>query len=68
MRARLVVVVALVGGSLAVAALTVGASAAPVAHQQAPTTTGESNAADVAGGAGDGRVRLLRTIHEHYSA
>jgi len=45
-----VVVVVLVAGSLAVAALTVGASAAPVAYQQATTTTSGSNAADIAGG------------------
>jgi ubiquinol-cytochrome c reductase cytochrome c subunit len=44
------VVLGLIGGSLAVAALTVGASAAPVARQQAPTTTIGSNAADIAGG------------------
>lgn len=43
-------VLALIGGSLAVAALTVGASAAPVASQQTPTTTSASNAADIAGG------------------
>ena len=47
---RALVVLALVGGSLAVAALTVGASAAPVAQTQAPTTTTGSNAADIAGG------------------
>jgi ubiquinol-cytochrome c reductase cytochrome c subunit len=46
----MLVVVALVGGSLAVAALTVGASAAPVAPRQTPTTAGGSNPADVAGG------------------
>jgi len=49
-KARVLVVVALVGGSLALAALTVGASAAPVAPRQTPTTTSGSNAADIAGG------------------
>ena len=44
------VVLALIGGSLAVAALTAGASAAPVARQQTTTTTNGSNAADIAGG------------------
>ena len=49
MKARLLVVVALIGGALAMATLTVGASAAPVA-QQTPATTSGSNAADIAGG------------------
>ena len=46
----MLVVVALVGGSLALAALTVGAAAAPAAQRQTPTTTSGSDAADVAGG------------------
>ena len=48
--AEAVVVLALTGGSLAVASFTVGASAAPVALQQTPTTTSGSNAAEIAGG------------------
>ena len=50
MKARLLIVLALIGGSLAVATLTVGASAAPVAQRQTPTTVSGSNAADIAGG------------------
>lgn len=50
MKARVAVVIALIGGSLAVAALTVGASAAPVIARQTPTTTSGSNAAEIAGG------------------
>ncbi|MGI8982936.1 MAG: cytochrome bc1 complex diheme cytochrome c subunit [Acidimicrobiales bacterium] len=48
MKARLLVVLALVGGSVAVAALTVGASAAPAQVRPAQLTA--SDAADIAGG------------------
>ncbi len=48
MKRRLLVVLALVGGAVAVALLTVGASAAPA--QVGPTTTAGGNAADVAAG------------------
>jgi ubiquinol-cytochrome c reductase cytochrome c subunit len=48
--ARVLVVFALVGGSLGLAALTVGASAAPVARQTPTSAPSGSNAADIAGG------------------
>lgn len=53
MRARILVVVALVGAALAVAVLTVGASAAPAPAQvrpPTPTTTAGASVADVAAG------------------
>ena len=49
MRARILVVLGLLGAALAVALLTVGASAAP-AQVRPPTTTAEGSAADVAAG------------------